>query len=167
MPAKTDHIRVSAGDVLEWRTWGGGGYGDLLKRDPDTVTLEVARGLVTLDGARPGYGVVVSSPPPNKTGKQLYPQRRHGRDGNSQEEVGRSETEREFEVRGPDFQPRRCMGGAEGELQGRERRGAAEVALGSPHARPAHRPAACERVDGEAWDAVQSVRRINPVEAGE
>ena len=62
MPAKADHIQVSAGDVLEWRTWGGGGYGDPLKRDPDTVSLEVARGLVTLEGAQSGYGVVVVGP---------------------------------------------------------------------------------------------------------
>ena len=47
----------SAGDLLHFVTWGGGGWGDPLARDPDLVGLEVRRGLVTADGAR-RYGVV-------------------------------------------------------------------------------------------------------------
>ena len=54
--SKQDHIKVSSGDVLEWVTWGGGGWGDALKRDPEVVALEVRRKLVTAEGAR-RYGV--------------------------------------------------------------------------------------------------------------
>jgi N-methylhydantoinase B len=44
--------------VLHFVTWGGGGWGDPLERDPALVALEVRRGLVTADGAR-RYGVVL------------------------------------------------------------------------------------------------------------
>jgi N-methylhydantoinase B len=49
---------VEEGDRLDFITWGGGGWGDPLTRDPDLVALEVRRGLVTRQGAR-DYGVVV------------------------------------------------------------------------------------------------------------
>ena len=58
--SKQDHIKVSNGDVLEWVTWGGGGWGEALKRDPEVVALEVKRKLVTVEGAR-RYGVVLHS----------------------------------------------------------------------------------------------------------
>lgn len=47
---------MSKGDVLEWITRGGGGTGDSLDRDPELVALEVARRLVTHQGASK-YGV--------------------------------------------------------------------------------------------------------------
>ncbi|KAF7312236.1 putative hydantoin utilization protein [Mycena indigotica] len=58
LPSKQDHIKVEQGDVLEWQTWGGGGYGDPLLRDAKLVALEVHRGLVSFEGAK-RYGVVV------------------------------------------------------------------------------------------------------------
>jgi N-methylhydantoinase B len=45
--------------VLHFVTWGGGGWGDPLERDPALVALEVRRGLITADGAR-HYGVVLN-----------------------------------------------------------------------------------------------------------
>ncbi|KAF7375020.1 putative hydantoin utilization protein [Mycena sanguinolenta] len=57
--SKQDHIRVQKGDLLEWLTWGGGGYGDPLERDAKLVALEVHRGLVSFEGAK-RYGVVVT-----------------------------------------------------------------------------------------------------------
>ena len=51
-------MKVFPGDVLHFVTWGGGGWGDPLERDPALVELEVRRGLVTDEGAR-RYGVVV------------------------------------------------------------------------------------------------------------
>lgn len=57
--AKVDGIRVTKGDRLHFVTWGGGGWGDPLSRDPSLVALEVKRGLVTQTGAR-AYGVVVT-----------------------------------------------------------------------------------------------------------
>lgn len=59
LPSKCDHIRVDPGDLLEWVTWGGGGLGDPLTRPAEKVALEVKRKLVSVEGAREGYGVVV------------------------------------------------------------------------------------------------------------
>ncbi|KAJ7650399.1 5-oxoprolinase [Roridomyces roridus] len=59
LQSKQDHIKVQKGDKLEWLTWGGGGYGDALKRDAKFVALEVHRGLVSFEGAK-RYGVVVN-----------------------------------------------------------------------------------------------------------
>ncbi|HET9018553.1 MAG TPA: hydantoinase B/oxoprolinase family protein, partial [Acetobacteraceae bacterium] len=57
LPSKCDRIQVSPGDVLHFNTWGGGGWGDPLKRDAEKVAKDVERGLVTATGAR-RYGVV-------------------------------------------------------------------------------------------------------------
>lgn len=59
LPSKADHIRVDPGDCLEYITWGGGGLGDPLTRPAAKVALDVHRKLVTLQGARENYGVVV------------------------------------------------------------------------------------------------------------
>ena len=56
---KLENLRVVAGDQLHFITWGGGGWGDPLQRDPELVAREVREGLVTAQGAR-AYGVVVS-----------------------------------------------------------------------------------------------------------
>jgi N-methylhydantoinase B len=58
LPSKCHDVKVSPGDVLHFVTWGGGGWGDPLERDPALVALEVRRGLVTVEGAR-RYGVVL------------------------------------------------------------------------------------------------------------
>ncbi|BAS11146.1 5-Oxoprolinase [Arthrobacter sp. Hiyo4] len=52
-------VAVGKDDVLHFVTWGGGGWGDALARDPELVCKEVRRGLVTAQGAR-RYGVVCS-----------------------------------------------------------------------------------------------------------
>ena len=57
LPSKVHDVQVNKGDVLHFVTWGGGGWGDPLERDPELVALEVRRGLVSADGAR-AYGVV-------------------------------------------------------------------------------------------------------------
>ena len=57
LPSKCHDVPVAPGDVLHFVTWGGGGWGDPLERDPELVALEVRRGLVSADGAR-RYGVV-------------------------------------------------------------------------------------------------------------
>lgn len=59
MLSKCDRIKVEAGDTLYFNTWGGGGWGDPLKRDPEKVALDTRRGLVTKEGAR-RYGVVLN-----------------------------------------------------------------------------------------------------------
>lgn len=56
---KVEDVPVKAGELLHFITWGGGGWGDPLERDPQTVALEIRQGLVTPQGAR-HYGVVAS-----------------------------------------------------------------------------------------------------------
>ena len=58
LPSKCDRVAVLPGDQLDYVTWGGGGWGDPLQRDPALVARDVRRGLVTRDGAR-AYGVVL------------------------------------------------------------------------------------------------------------
>ncbi len=58
LPSKCDRIHVENGDVLYFNTWGGGGWGDPLKRPPEKVAKDAARGLVTAEGAK-RYGVVL------------------------------------------------------------------------------------------------------------
>ncbi|HEU0102065.1 MAG TPA: hydantoinase B/oxoprolinase family protein [Mycobacteriales bacterium] len=57
LPSKVIDVPVAPGDVLHFVTWGGGGWGDPLARDPELVGLEVRRGLVSAEGAA-RYGVV-------------------------------------------------------------------------------------------------------------
>ncbi|HSQ99604.1 MAG TPA: hydantoinase B/oxoprolinase family protein [Sphingomicrobium sp.] len=57
VPNKKDSLAVEEGDMLHFITWGGGGWGDPLERDPALVAKEVRQGLVTVEGARQ-YGVV-------------------------------------------------------------------------------------------------------------
>jgi N-methylhydantoinase B len=56
--AKVEGIKVKKGDLLYFNTWGGGGWGDPYERDPELVRQDVARRLVTVEGAR-RYGVVI------------------------------------------------------------------------------------------------------------
>mgnify|MGYP006280499895 CR=1 FL=1 len=58
LPSKAEGIRVEAGDLLYFNTWGGGGWGDPFERDPALVAADVAKGLVSREGAR-RYGVVI------------------------------------------------------------------------------------------------------------
>ena len=58
LPAKCDDVAVSAGDVLYFNTWGGGGWGDPMERDAELVRVDVNRGLVSREGAA-RYGVVI------------------------------------------------------------------------------------------------------------
>jgi len=57
---KIEDLAVEADDVLHFITWGGGGWGDPLDRDPVLVAKEIVQGLVTVDGAK-AYGVVIAA----------------------------------------------------------------------------------------------------------
>jgi N-methylhydantoinase B len=57
---KQEDIEVEAGDMLHFITWGGGGWGDPLQRDPALVAKEIVQGLVTPQGAK-AYGVVADA----------------------------------------------------------------------------------------------------------
>ena len=56
LQSKCDNVEVKSGDLLHFVTWGAGGWGDPLERDPALVGLEIKRGLVTAKGAL-DYGV--------------------------------------------------------------------------------------------------------------
>jgi N-methylhydantoinase B len=58
LPSKCDRVIVAEGDLLYFDTWGGGGWGDPLKRPAAKVAFDVDAGLVTREGAR-RYGVVI------------------------------------------------------------------------------------------------------------
>ncbi len=60
LPAKCDGVKVFEGDVLYFNTWGGGGWGNPLERDPELVATDVRRGLVSVAGAK-RYGVVLDT----------------------------------------------------------------------------------------------------------
>ncbi|MEO9461013.1 MAG: hydantoinase B/oxoprolinase family protein [Marinomonas sp.] len=57
---KIEDVEVKEGELLHFITWGGGGWGDPLQRDPELVGLEIRQGLVTPDGAKQ-YGVIADS----------------------------------------------------------------------------------------------------------
>lgn len=57
---KVEDIAVEEGDQLHFITWGGGGWGDPLERDPELVGKEIVQGLITPQGAR-DYGVVADA----------------------------------------------------------------------------------------------------------
>jgi N-methylhydantoinase B len=59
LPSKVENVPVQTGDKLVFRTAGGGGLGDPLKRDPELVAEEVRQGLVSESEAHSEYGVVI------------------------------------------------------------------------------------------------------------
>jgi N-methylhydantoinase B len=58
LPAKTT-VELEAGDVVSYRTCGGGGYGPPEEREPERVLRDVLEGKVSVERARDVYGVVV------------------------------------------------------------------------------------------------------------
>jgi N-methylhydantoinase B len=59
LPAKCDEVEVQPGDMLIYRTAGGGGWKDRLDRPVEAVERDVAFGLVSVEKARSAYGVVI------------------------------------------------------------------------------------------------------------
>jgi N-methylhydantoinase B len=58
LPSKCDRVQVKKGDLIVFDTWGGGGWGDPLQREPAKVLVDIERGLVSVEGAR-RYGVII------------------------------------------------------------------------------------------------------------
>ena len=58
---KREAVPVKAGDIVRILTPGGGGWGDPLARIPEWVRMDVIRGLVSVEGARDDYGVVLDA----------------------------------------------------------------------------------------------------------
>ncbi|MEY4226085.1 MAG: hypothetical protein RL190_842, partial [Actinomycetota bacterium] len=61
LPSKCDEIEVQPGDMLVYRTAGGGGWKDRLDRSVEAVVRDVAFGLVSPAFAKEGYGVVMNA----------------------------------------------------------------------------------------------------------
>ena len=62
LPAKCDEVAVEPGDMLIFRTAGGGGWKDRLDRPVEAVERDVAFGLVSAEKAKSAYGVVIGDP---------------------------------------------------------------------------------------------------------
>jgi N-methylhydantoinase B len=58
--AKTT-LELARGDVVSYRTCGGGGYGPPRARDPELVLQDVRDGKVSLARARDVYGVAIDA----------------------------------------------------------------------------------------------------------
>jgi N-methylhydantoinase B len=59
LPSKFADLLVGSGDVISFRTMGGGGYGLPGDRDPERVLEDVVAGVVSPEHAREAYAVVV------------------------------------------------------------------------------------------------------------
>src|SRR5947207_10829225 len=59
LPSKCDEVKVEPGDMLVYRTAGGGGWKDPFDRQAEKVEADVAKGLVSAEKAKSDYGVVV------------------------------------------------------------------------------------------------------------
>ena len=64
LPMRTKGLRVlNAGDVLEYESPGGGGYGAPVERAPEMVLRDVRLGYVDIETAQSEYGVIVRRMP--------------------------------------------------------------------------------------------------------
>jgi N-methylhydantoinase B len=61
LPSKCDQVKVEPGDMLVYRTAGGGGWKDRLERPAEIVARDVSFGLVSEEFAQEGYGVVLAA----------------------------------------------------------------------------------------------------------
>lgn len=59
-PGMSDTVTVKAGSTVRIVTTGGGGWGDPLRREVDTVVYDVQCGIVSATAAREHYGVVLN-----------------------------------------------------------------------------------------------------------
>ncbi len=57
---KVNGVKLTKGTVITSLTGGGGGYGNVLERDPNAVLRDVEDGYVSIEHARKAYGVIVS-----------------------------------------------------------------------------------------------------------
>jgi N-methylhydantoinase B len=62
---RIDILRLEPGDTVSFWCSGGGGYGDPLDRDPESVADDVRAGLLSLTTAREQYGVVLRAGSPD------------------------------------------------------------------------------------------------------
>ena len=76
---KIDVLHLEPGERLRIGTQGGGGLGDPLDRDPETVREDVRNGIVSAETASNAYGVVLDgnygwmTTPPRRGGRRFGP----------------------------------------------------------------------------------------------
>jgi N-methylhydantoinase B/oxoprolinase/acetone carboxylase alpha subunit len=58
-PSKFTNVLLKRGDIVRYRTPGGGGYGNPFDRDPQAVLTDVRNGWVSLEAASGSYGVAI------------------------------------------------------------------------------------------------------------
>jgi len=61
LASKISRVPVSKGDILIYRTAGGGGWRDPLDRPVETVWKDVRNGLVSIEKAQSDYGVILNA----------------------------------------------------------------------------------------------------------
>lgn len=61
--AARDMFPMKAGDIVARSAGGGGGYGDVLEREPDAVAHDVEKGVLSPERARAIYGVSLEQTP--------------------------------------------------------------------------------------------------------
>jgi N-methylhydantoinase B len=59
------NVPLTEGDVIDFISNGGGGYGNALDREPEVVLEEVIDGFMTIEKAREAYGVVIEEVDPD------------------------------------------------------------------------------------------------------
>ena len=69
LPSKCDNVAVEPGDMLVYRTAGGGGWKDRLDRPAEAVARDVSFGLVSREKAKAGYGVVLDDDGTRRRGR--------------------------------------------------------------------------------------------------
>jgi len=75
--SKDQGIVIRAGDLIEVTTPGGGGFGDPLRRSPERVALDVARGYYPREEAAALFGVVLEAD--GRVAQEATAERRAGR----------------------------------------------------------------------------------------
>ncbi len=61
LPAKTSGQSLGSGDVIDLSLFGGGGYGDPLDREPESVARDLAEGRIGAAAAESIYGVILGA----------------------------------------------------------------------------------------------------------
>jgi N-methylhydantoinase B len=57
-------LQLKPGDIVSYRTCGGGGYGEPYQRDPQSVLHDVQAGKIGVERAHRVYGVAIDSEKP-------------------------------------------------------------------------------------------------------
>jgi N-methylhydantoinase B len=70
-------VQLQPGEIISYRTSGGGGYGSPFKRDPQAIFEDVSQGKISHDRARERYGVEID-PETNQINEKATTELRSG-----------------------------------------------------------------------------------------